>query len=103
MAIAGRLRAAERAYPGRPVHLVPPARAYPDRRPGPFGSAAVVPAVACIGAFDSAVVARDPDSVLDGSALIVVWFLPARTFRRTTPRIPWSAPSPGRHWPEGWP
>ncbi|MGV9270242.1 hypothetical protein ACWDRR_36995 [Kitasatospora sp. NPDC003701] len=67
----GRLqRQAERDFSATPVHLVPPAREYPDETAGSFGPVEVLPPVACIGVFDSA--ALDP--AMDGSALVVAWF-----------------------------
>ncbi|MBL1083749.1 hypothetical protein JK359_17540 [Streptomyces actinomycinicus] len=77
MKVNGLLRAAERAHPRTPVHLVPPSREYPDRAAGGFGPVEVLPAVACIGAFRSAALAPDHDPVLYRSALTVVWFQPA--------------------------
>ncbi|MEV6330636.1 hypothetical protein [Streptomyces sp. NPDC051909] len=66
-------RLAERAYPSLPVHLVEPSREYPDdpdEAAGAFGPVEVLPAVACVGVFDSA--ALDP--AMDGSTLVVTWF-----------------------------
>ncbi|MGW3347229.1 hypothetical protein ACWDA3_28340 [Nonomuraea rubra] len=77
MVVGGLLRAAERAFPATPVHLLPPAREYPDLTAGGFGPVEVLPSVACVGAFRSAVVAPDHDPVLYRSALTVVWFQPA--------------------------
>ncbi|MFD7816142.1 hypothetical protein ACFV6E_24925 [Streptomyces sp. NPDC059785] len=74
MKVSGFLRTAERAFPTTPVYLVPPTREYPDETGGAFGPVEVLPAVACIGAFRSAVVAPDHDPVLYRSALTVVWF-----------------------------
>ncbi|MEV6200261.1 hypothetical protein AB0M64_09820 [Streptomyces sp. NPDC051771] len=61
----------ERAFSSTPVHLVPPARAYPDlsSRVGPVE---LLPDVACVGLFDSAPLAP----AMDGSGLVVVWFQP---------------------------
>ncbi|WP_030670630.1 hypothetical protein [Streptomyces sp. NRRL B-1347] len=67
-------RQAERAFPATPVHLVFPSREYPDQTAGAFGPVEVLPPVACIGAFRSAVVASELDPVLHRSALTVVWF-----------------------------
>ncbi|MFF1510362.1 hypothetical protein [Streptomyces sp. NPDC058326] len=79
--IGGRLRAAERAFPGTPVHLVPPALAYPDGTAGAFGPVEVLPSVACVGLFHSGAIAPDADQVLFRSALAVVWF-------QATPAVP---------------
>ncbi|MER8232990.1 hypothetical protein [Streptomyces sp. NPDC094049] len=65
-------RGAERAFPSRRVHLVPPSRAYPEETPGAFGPVEVLPPVACVGVFEST--ALDP--AMDGSSLVVVWFQP---------------------------
>ncbi|MFJ9061621.1 hypothetical protein [Streptomyces sp. NPDC102409] len=67
---------ARRAYPSAPVHVVPPVREYPDRTAGAFGPVEVLPSVACIGRFRSAVVAPELDPVLHRSTLVVVWFQP---------------------------
>ncbi|MEE1797269.1 hypothetical protein PUR57_00940 [Streptomyces sp. JV176] len=67
-------RQAGRTFSSTPVHLVPPSREYPDQTAGAFGPVEVLPAVACIGAFRSAAVAPELDSVLHRSALTVVWF-----------------------------
>ncbi|PZH04623.1 hypothetical protein C1I97_19415 [Streptomyces sp. NTH33] len=75
--VSGLLRAAERAFPATPVHLVPPSRDHPDQTAGAFGPVEVLPSVACIGAFRSTAVAPDHDPVLYRSALTVVWFQPA--------------------------
>ncbi|MEU8620211.1 hypothetical protein [Streptomyces sp. NPDC048623] len=66
-------RLAERAYPSLPVHCVPPSREHPDESAGAFGPVEVLPAVACVGVFDS--MALDP--AMDGSTLVVTWFQPA--------------------------
>ncbi|MEU6242416.1 hypothetical protein [Streptomyces sp. NPDC047024] len=68
---------AERAFPSTPVHLVPPSREYPDETAGAFGPVEVLPAVACVGVFNSAAV----DPAMDGSTLVVAWFQP-------TPEVP---------------
>lgn len=67
-------RQAERAFPSTPVHLVPPAREYPDQTARAFGPVEVLPSVACIGAFRSTAVAAELDPVLHRSALTVIWF-----------------------------
>ncbi|MQM26729.1 hypothetical protein [Glycomyces albidus] len=74
MKVRGLQRQAERAFPSTPVHLVSPARKYPDQPAGAFGPVEVLPSVACIGAFRSTAVAPELDPVLHCSALIVVWF-----------------------------
>ncbi|MFJ6404007.1 hypothetical protein ACIQK9_00625 [Streptomyces hydrogenans] len=61
---------AERAYSSMAVHLVPPGRAYPDQPAGRSGPVELLPAVMCVGAFDSAPL----DGAMDGSALVVAWF-----------------------------
>ncbi|MGW6413866.1 hypothetical protein [Streptomyces sp. NPDC055055] len=65
-------RDAERSFAsyGTPVHCVPPSREYPDEPARAFGPVEVLPAVFCVGVFDSA--ALDPAG--DGSALVVTWF-----------------------------
>ncbi|MFF9341554.1 MULTISPECIES: hypothetical protein [unclassified Streptomyces] len=68
---------AEREYSSTAVHLVPPGRAYPDRAAGSAGPVEVLPAVMCVGAFDSAPL----DRAMDGSALVVAWF-------QDEPRVP---------------
>lgn len=74
--VSGLLRAAEREYPGTPVHLVTPPRAYPegDRSLGPFGPVEVLPAVRCLGFFRAGPVDPDADPVLRCSELVVAWF-----------------------------
>lgn len=79
--VSSLLRAAERAFPTTPVHLVPPAREYPDQTAGAFGPVEVLPSVACIGTFRSTAIAPGHDPVLYRSALTVVWFQP-------TPDVP---------------
>ncbi|MFI9721964.1 hypothetical protein ACIHFE_20265 [Streptomyces sp. NPDC052396] len=74
MKIRGLLRTAESAFPGGPVHLVPPSREFPDLAPGGFGPVEVLPAVACVGAFRSTAVDPGRDPVLYRSALTIVWF-----------------------------
>ncbi|MFK3732457.1 hypothetical protein ACI2LJ_19560 [Streptomyces sp. NPDC088090] len=68
---------AERTYSSMAVHLVPPGRAYPDRAAGPSGPIELLPAVMCVGAFDSAPL----DGAMDGSSLVVAWF-------QHEPRVP---------------
>ncbi|MFJ2561222.1 MULTISPECIES: hypothetical protein [unclassified Streptomyces] len=63
-------RQAERAFPSKPTHLVPPSREYPDETAGAFGPVEVLSSVACVGLFDST--ALDP--AMDRSALVVAWF-----------------------------
>jgi hypothetical protein len=75
--VNGLLRAAERAFPATPVHLVPPALEYPDQTAGAFGPVEALPAVACVGAFHSAALDPEHDPALYRSALTVVWFQPA--------------------------
>ncbi|MER5887184.1 hypothetical protein ABT160_25460 [Streptomyces sp. NPDC001941] len=65
---------ADRTFPTTPVHLVPPAREYPDQPAGAFGPVEVLPAVACIGSFRSTVVSPDLDAVSHRSALTLIWF-----------------------------
>ncbi|WP_370260494.1 hypothetical protein [Streptomyces sp. V4I8] len=78
------VRAAERAHPAVPVHLVPPPREYPDQYAGAFGPVEVLPAVACVGAFHSTPLDgdHDQDPVLRRSALTIIWFQP-------TARVPY--------------
>jgi hypothetical protein len=79
--IHGLLRAAERARPGTPVHLVPPPREYPDQYAGGLGPVEVLPAVACLGTFQSAALDPDHDPVAYRSRLTVLWF-------QSAPRLP---------------
>jgi hypothetical protein len=72
----GLLRAAEREFPGTPVHLVPPRVEYPDRTSGAFGPVEVLPAVACVGFFRSTAIHPGHDPVLYRSALALAWFQP---------------------------
>ncbi|MEU6799155.1 hypothetical protein ABZ907_46335 [Nonomuraea wenchangensis] len=74
--IGGLLRTAESTFPATPVFLVPPPVAYPDLPPGGFGPVEELPAVACVGAFRSTVIAPEHDPVLYRSALTIVWFQP---------------------------
>ncbi|MFJ8635084.1 hypothetical protein [Streptomyces sp. NPDC093568] len=76
MKIRSLVRAAERAHPSLPVHLVPPPREYPDQYAGAFGPVEVLPSVACVGAFHSAALDRGQDPVLRRSALTIIWFQP---------------------------
>ncbi|PYC78605.1 hypothetical protein C7C46_16005 [Streptomyces tateyamensis] len=66
-------RAAE-AFPGSPVHLIPPVVSYPDTRPGAFGPVAELPFVACLAHFESGPVEPGHDAVSYRSALTVLWF-----------------------------
>ncbi len=75
------VRAAERAHPGAPVHLVPPPREYPDQYAGGLGPVEVLPAVACLGTFQSAALDPARDPVAYRSRLVVVWF-------QSSPRLP---------------
>ncbi|GGY29818.1 hypothetical protein [Streptomyces djakartensis] len=79
--IRGLLRAAARAHPGTPVHLVPPPREYPDQYAGGLGPVEVLPAVACLGTFHSTALDPVHDPVLYRSRLAVLWF-------QSTPRLP---------------
>ncbi|WP_309097517.1 hypothetical protein [Streptomyces sp.] len=79
--IARLVRAAERARPGTPVHLVPPAREYPDQYAGGLGPVEVLPPVACLGTFQSTALDPARDPVAYRSRLVVVWF-------QATPRLP---------------
>ncbi|NML50264.1 hypothetical protein HHL19_11375 [Streptomyces sp. R302] len=63
---------AEREFSSTPVFLVPPVLEYPDTAPGRFGPVEALPAVTCVGVFDSAPL----DPAMDGSSLVVVWFQP---------------------------
>ncbi len=71
------LRSAERAFPGAPVHLVPPPREYPDQYAGAFGPVEVLPAVTCVGSFRSEALDPARDRSLYRSRLTVVWFQPS--------------------------
>ena len=73
--------AVERAYPGTPIHLVSPAVEYRDETAGGFGPIEVLPAVACIGVFESTAIDPEHDPVLYSSTLTIVWFQP-------TPDVP---------------
>jgi hypothetical protein len=79
--INGLLRAAVRAFPSTPVHLVPPPREYPDQYAGAFGPVEVLPGVACLGTFHSTALDPAHDPVLYRSGLTVIWFQP-------TPHVP---------------
>ncbi|MFF0224330.1 hypothetical protein [Streptomyces sp. NPDC004629] len=74
--VASRLRAARDAYPGRPVHLIPPERTCPEAPAHRSEPVEVLPVVACIGAFDSTETDPAHDSGWYFSALIIVWFQP---------------------------
>ncbi|MGP3966446.1 hypothetical protein [Streptomyces sp. 6N223] len=74
--IRRRVRAAEEAYPDLPVHLVPPVIEYPDLLPGALGRVEMLPAVACIGVFESGAIDPANDDGWTFSALAVVWFQP---------------------------
>ncbi|MEU9353375.1 hypothetical protein AB0D65_20800 [Streptomyces griseoloalbus] len=75
------LRSAARGFPGAPVHLIAPAREYPDQYAGAFGPVEVLPAVTCVGSFRSEALDPAHDRALYRSRLTVVWFQPA-------PRVP---------------
>ncbi|SCK45588.1 hypothetical protein H181DRAFT_04029 [Streptomyces sp. WMMB 714] len=60
--------------PSRPVHLVPPALAYPDESAGAFGPVEVMPRVRCTGLFESWEIDPAHNSGWWFSALTVVWF-----------------------------
>ncbi|MBO4258920.1 hypothetical protein GRC12_34410 [Streptomyces griseorubiginosus] len=81
MKIKGLLHTAERVFPTTPVHLVPPAREYPDQYSGAFGPVEVLPPVACVGSLHSAPLDPAHDPVLYRSSLTVIWFQP-------TPDVP---------------
>lgn len=81
MKVSGLLFQAEHAFSFAPVHLVPPARAYPDQTVGAFGPVEVLPSVACIGVFGSTAIDPELDVALHRSALVVAWF-------QATPKIP---------------
>ncbi|NUS16219.1 MAG: hypothetical protein HOY69_33270 [Streptomyces sp.] len=72
--IEGRLRAASRAYPGFPVHLIPPERTYPGGTAARGEPVERLPAVACIGFFDSTEIDPANDDGWHYSLLAVVWF-----------------------------
>ncbi|MFI1096188.1 hypothetical protein [Streptomyces sp. NPDC020917] len=76
MSVSGLERGAKAAHPHSPVHLVAPAREYPegDAAPGPFGPVEVLPAVRCVGVFTSNPVDPDLDPVLHRSGLVVAWY-----------------------------
>ncbi|MFF7447696.1 MULTISPECIES: hypothetical protein [unclassified Streptomyces] len=75
------LRTAEQTSPHTPVHLVSPAREYPDQYAGALGPVELLPSVACVGTFRSTALDPSHDPVLYRSALTVIWFQP-------TPRLP---------------
>ncbi|MEG8276198.1 hypothetical protein [Streptomyces sp. AHA2] len=79
--IEGLLRAARRARPGTPVHLVAPPREYPDQYAGGLGPVEVLPPVACLGTFHSTALDPAHDPVAYRSRLTVLWF-------QTAPRLP---------------
>jgi hypothetical protein len=72
--VAGRLRVAREAYPGRPVHLVPPERSDRGTATRLDEPIEYLPAVACVGAFDSDEIDPAHESGWYFSALVVVWF-----------------------------
>ena len=74
LVVQGLVRAAERAYPTTPIHLVPPPREHPDLYAGALGPVELLPPVACVGSFRSAALDPAHDPVLYRSALTVVWF-----------------------------
>ncbi|MFE4051326.1 hypothetical protein [Streptomyces sp. YIM B13518] len=75
------LRSAEHAFPGAPVHPVPPPREYPDQYAGAFGPVEVLPAVTCVGSFRSEALDPARDRSLYRSRLTAVRFQPS-------PRVP---------------
>ncbi|MFF4319416.1 hypothetical protein [Streptomyces sp. NPDC001568] len=75
MKVRGLQQRAEREFSG-PVHLVPPAREYPDQSGGAFGPVEVLPSVACVGLFRSTPVDPELNPVLHQSVLVVAWFQP---------------------------
>jgi hypothetical protein len=86
---------AERAFPSKPVHHVPPSREYPDETADAFGPVEVPPSVACVGVLDST--ALDP--VMDGSTLVVACSSQHWRYRRVRMLILRFAESTGRSWP----
>ncbi|WP_328872442.1 hypothetical protein OHT76_21345 [Streptomyces sp. NBC_00287] len=72
MQIRGMLYDAELAFPGTPVHLIPPVLEYPDASGGAFGPVEVLPPVSCVGLFHST--ALSEDTVLYRSHVAVAWF-----------------------------
>ncbi|GAA2130815.1 hypothetical protein GCM10009760_03820 [Kitasatospora kazusensis] len=68
------LRNTEQARPGTPVHLVTPVREYPDTSAGGFGPVELLPAVTCVGSFESHPVDPQLVQVLHRSTLTVIWF-----------------------------
>ncbi|MBD0844721.1 hypothetical protein [Streptomyces sp. TRM68416] len=79
MRIRGLRHCAARAFPNTPVHLVPPAREYPDQYSGAFGPVEVLPEVACVGSFHSTPLTPSNDPVLHRSHLVLIWFQPTPT------------------------
>lgn len=64
----------DRPYPG-PPYLIPPTETPSQFLGGtryPFGTPSALPAVTCIGRFESLSPARDPHC--DGSGLVVIWY-----------------------------
>lgn len=74
--IDGLLRTSEQAFPGTPVHLIPPPREYPHQYPGALGPVEVLPPVTCVGSFRSEALHPARDRALYRSRLTVVWFQP---------------------------
>src|SRR5215470_5136033 len=74
--VARRLRVAQDAYPGLPVHLIPPERTGRGTTTRLDEPVEDLPAVACIGAFDSYEIDPAHNSGWYSSALVVVWFQP---------------------------
>jgi hypothetical protein len=77
-AILERACRTERQASTVPVHLIEPARSYPELAggPGPFGPAELLPAVTCRATLNSTPVEPDHNPVLYRSWLTVVWFQP---------------------------
>jgi hypothetical protein len=81
---------AARRLPGAPVHLVEPVRTRPaEKEPGrrPFGPAELLPAVLCVGRFDSHPVNPGVDPAWHESRLVIAWF-------QDDPAVPASGPAP---------
>jgi hypothetical protein len=77
-AILERAGRTERPSSNVPVHVIEPARSYPECAggPGPFGPAELLPAVTCRATLISTAVKTHHDPVLYRSWLTVVWFQP---------------------------
>jgi hypothetical protein len=81
---------AARRLPGAPVHVVEPVRTLPAEEESgrwPFGPPELLPAVLCVGRFDSHPVDPGLDPAWHESRLVIAWF-------QDEPTVPASGPAP---------